>query len=134
VPRTEVETVIHSDSAFATVAFLRIKDARLEPKPPQHDFQLRIPPLLEERYEELRSSMLLPDIPDVPGWIRTTTHQSIEDPFEIPTTATRAGSWVSVSNVHRTLDDREEVSLEDEVKECFRILQGWYIIPMMNDI
>ncbi|EIN10404.1 hypothetical protein PUNSTDRAFT_22799, partial [Punctularia strigosozonata HHB-11173 SS5] len=56
----ETETVIHSDNAFATVAYLRVKRAVLEPKqvlpsPPQ--YALAVPPLLDDESEDIRRSL-----------------------------------------------------------------------------
>ena len=55
--RDEVETVVHSDNDFATVAYLRIKKASLQPKtsPSTADsLDVTVPPVLTEAFSDLR--------------------------------------------------------------------------------
>ncbi|KAG6821596.1 hypothetical protein H0H93_000105 [Arthromyces matolae] len=118
---TEVETVIHSDNAFATVAFLRIKNAHLEAKSPLPDFTLKIPDLLDEEFVALRDAVEV-----TMPCIRT------ERPILLPTEepgigaagSRRIGPWVSVCDITR--DIREPVvalTIEEEVTECFKALE-----------
>ncbi|KAF9569327.1 hypothetical protein CPC08DRAFT_653266 [Agrocybe pediades] len=115
----ETETVIHSDSDFATVAFLRVKKARLVDKEvdPRHG---RVPPLLEDRFEEVR--------------VAVETSQSQSTSLRVtPSTeerwpgnrsrSLRKGPWLVISDVRATIPrDRSSFTLEDEVMECFDLI------------
>jgi diphthine-ammonia ligase len=39
-------------------------------------------------------------------------------------TSRHLGKWISVGNIHRELRDVSDMPLEDEVRECFHILQS----------
>jgi diphthine-ammonia ligase len=41
-----------------------------------------------------------------------------------PSTSRYLGNWISVGNIHRDLRDVSDIPLEDEVRECFHILQS----------
>lgn len=119
----DVETVIHSDNAFATVAYLRIKDADLIPKEFQNNDFLTVPPLLEERFQSVQDALQAEphtngsELPPAPGLEVNTVP-------DIGCSSSRVGDWVSVCNVQRQVPETEkEISLEDEVEECFAILQ-----------
>src|ERR1700685_746259 len=56
--RTEVETVIHADNDFATVAFLRIKNASLDPKDEQSLEDVQVPSLLDDDLLPVRDAVL----------------------------------------------------------------------------
>ncbi|KAJ3563369.1 hypothetical protein NP233_g8983 [Leucocoprinus birnbaumii] len=117
----DVETVIHSDSSFATVAYLRIKDAELLPKENADNHTLAIPPPLEELFQtvedNLRTGLIVDgDLP--PEELDTTAEP------DIGVSTSRVGNCVNVCNIQRrTPDSGTEISLEDEVEECFTILQ-----------
>ncbi|KXN86413.1 Diphthine--ammonia ligase [Leucoagaricus sp. SymC.cos] len=118
----DVGTVIHSDNAFATVAYLRIKNAKLVQKETLENGAMEVPSLLEEEFQSVkdkletersisRTEILTPDL-------------QIDGEPQIPCSTSRVGNWVSVCNVQRRLSgiDRE-ISLEDEVIECFDVLE-----------
>ncbi|KAI0353573.1 hypothetical protein OH77DRAFT_1458188 [Trametes cingulata] len=116
----EVETVVHSDNDFATVAYLRIKSATLQPKPEAQHNEVVIPPLLTEPFSLIKESM--------PSW---TPSARSSDPLSSTTRSgsptirhRRIGRWVAVANVeHEPQDQTEELSLEDELRECFEKLR-----------
>lgn len=115
-----METVIHSDNDFATVAYLRIKKAHLESKtayptsPP-----LAIPPLLDEEFQSIYDS--LPEAEKSSSSIPV----SLDNPFpDFPTATNRNGKWVAVTNVQVQCSADE--SIEDEVTKCFHALQGMH--------
>ncbi|TFK29379.1 meiotically up-regulated 71 protein [Coprinopsis marcescibilis] len=116
----EVETVIHSDNGFATVAYLRIKKAHLESKLAQ-PIEATIPPLLEDEYRELAngtSSQRMPMSSHMSAHAISTVSNSIEIRSQ------KIGDWVAVSNVQWTHSDRGGgVSIADEVTECFHRLE-----------
>ncbi|CAK5275596.1 unnamed protein product [Mycena citricolor] len=103
----EVEPVIHSDNAFATVAFLRIKRAVLEEK--EIDVRTpRQPPLLDEPLDvesTPRPEALGGDAP-----------VSLEPLGRDETQSKQCGQWVSVSNV---CAGPGVEAIEDEVLRCF---------------
>jgi hypothetical protein len=121
---TEVETVIHADNDFATVAFLRIKNAYLDPKDVQYFEDVQVPLLLDDGLLSVRDAVLR-------SQESTTSTVVLADPvpnfeFGMPNSRSqRLDSWVAVANVHRELKESvSNVTIEDEVKECFQKLQG----------
>ncbi|KAI0638098.1 hypothetical protein C8Q77DRAFT_1153777 [Trametes polyzona] len=111
----EVETVIHSDNDFATVAYMRIKKATLQRKPGSVSYELTVPPLLAVPFSALPSLM-----PPSPATSSATRLAPIRDQPVRDTRHRRLGTWVAVSNIQRDLSEGDlEVSLEDEVRECF---------------
>lgn len=124
LPRKEVETVIHSDSDFATVAYLRVKEAELEAKDTEEAPELPVPPILEEKYSDLLEDefggMALEISNLAPGG------DALSRPSKaiFPTRSRQVRDWVSVSNVQRTSDISTTISIEDEVTECFQLLSG----------
>ncbi|RPD67264.1 hypothetical protein L227DRAFT_582593 [Lentinus tigrinus ALCF2SS1-6] len=120
----EVETVVHSDNDFATVAYIRIKKASLQPKTSVSDvFDVAIPPVLAEPFSNLRNiaaSGLSPQRSDTP-----TMTGSISSTPSPATSSNKIGPWVSVANVQRELcEPLREVTIEDEVRECFETLKA----------
>jgi diphthine-ammonia ligase len=119
-----VETVIHSDHDFATVAYLRIKDATLQPKDVTISASAFVPPLLEphfsEVYETARESEMLVTQPPYspPGGSRS------EYLPDTGISCQRLGRWVAISNVHRRTPTSSEVSITEEVEDCFHRLKG----------
>ncbi|KAH9062846.1 hypothetical protein EDB87DRAFT_1710829, partial [Lactarius vividus] len=121
----ETETVIHSDSDFATVAFLRIRRVSLDPKtkrPPD----VAVPALLDLPYrhveKDIQSRVSTDDdslgqaqMPNYPGWALGTL-------LPVPT-ARRVENWIAIGNVHRVNLDTSDMPLEDEIRECFRLLR-----------
>ncbi|KAI0719642.1 hypothetical protein C8T65DRAFT_44647 [Cerioporus squamosus] len=116
-----VETVVHSDNDFATVAYLRVKSASLQPKTSQA-IDVKIPPLIAAPFTVVRYVVAN----------HTSPHRDITWNSPEPTkssTSRRAesrkiGPWVAVTNVERELDEKPtDISIEDEVRECFDTLQ-----------
>ncbi len=122
-----METVIHSDNDFATVAYLRIRNAVLIPKEETRTANPRLPPLLENRFSEIldrvtESSQSEESTPSSGG---TTSTPSMS---EFGTRSKQTGLWVAVGDVQRTTQG--EMSVADEVRECFHILEGYYFLPV----
>ena len=120
---TEVETVIHADHDFATVAFLRIKNAVLESKSSNSAFDVQVPPSLEEPFIAVRDA--------VPGKSSgDTTVEQVEPSEGVEVInnlvcSKKIDRWVSVANIERRLvTPAGSISIEDEVKECFSALKG----------
>lgn len=117
--------MIHSDSDFATVAYLRVKNANLESKRDVAAINPAVPPVVEEDFETVRtageeslasseSRSLTPDYaPDDAVLYFVTSSKSV-------------GPWVSVTDVHRSMlvSHPSQPPIEDEVNECFHVLQG----------
>ncbi|KAG6854847.1 hypothetical protein C0991_012037 [Blastosporella zonata] len=108
---TEVETVIHSDNSFATVAFLRVKNAHLEVKVPVQNFELEIPEVLDDDFKTLR---------DAVDQSLQQTRAEIPEPIILEDLKIKAA------------DSRQNpavaLSIEEEVTECFQLLE-----KRMND-
>ena len=124
--RLETESVIHSDSDFATVAFLRIKDARLEPKCEVSIPDVAVPNLLDEEF--MAMAVTISESQPITEEVEISVHQpSIQRPASpyFPLSVKRAGDWISIANIHRdTATDIADISLDMEVQECFQILQS----------
>ncbi|TFY59943.1 hypothetical protein EVJ58_g5455 [Rhodofomes roseus] len=119
----EVETVIHSDNDFATVAYLRVKNAVLEPKPEELHIGPAIPPLLSEVFAEVQNAVVRavdrPSYPPDPSGMELVDDSSLHPPG---TSVSKVGRWVAVANI--TASDSDGVlSTEDEVRNCFEQLQ-----------
>ncbi|THH10075.1 hypothetical protein EW145_g1577 [Phellinidium pouzarii] len=102
-----VETVIHSDNDFATVAYLRIKDAFLEDKKPIMESILA-----KKLDENLQTDLLQTTIPAE----RNDTYASVS------ISSKKAGMWVVVSNVQHEAG-RTGNSIGEEVDLCFQQLR-----------
>ncbi|KAF8812566.1 hypothetical protein BYT27DRAFT_7160154 [Phlegmacium glaucopus] len=121
----KVETVIHSDNSFATVAFLRIKNAALESKLAE-PLSAPIPPLLTGRYKAVRDAILSSQ-----GESKTTERPLADQAIisnhsstaTIVTSSLQRNNWVAVSNVQANSFPTEcDTTLEEEVTKCFQIL------------
>lgn len=98
----ETETVIHSDSAFGTVAFLKFKSATLVDKLSEQIATVTIPPLLDDTGKDVLDAM--------------------SDTLPINTSSSRTGDWVYIANARRE-NPTESLSFEDEVRGSFLQLQ-----------
>ncbi|KAF8484914.1 hypothetical protein DFH94DRAFT_837050 [Russula ochroleuca] len=121
----ETETVIHSDSDFATVAFLRIRGASLEPKTEQAA-DPAVPPLLDPPYlqaaEYIQAGLI--NNGQTPGRIQPQMYSKRALGIElVAPTSRHLDNWISIGNIHRDLRDASDMPLENEVRECFHILQ-----------
>ncbi|KAL1755302.1 hypothetical protein FB107DRAFT_275021 [Schizophyllum commune] len=118
-----VETVIHSDNDFATVAYLRIKSATLETKPESSaHFEVAIPPLLDEDVTDVREAVEKSHSVDVPR--PDGDFLSLESPGTLPKdiSVREAENWVAIGNIQHTSPDAD-LSLEDEMTACFELLK-----------
>ncbi|TFK75784.1 hypothetical protein BDN72DRAFT_929761 [Pluteus cervinus] len=115
----DVETVIHSDNDFASVAYLRVKAAELIAKDSVAD-TLRVPPLFDDEFKNVEDAVNLSEAehPNESGevLVAQSTH------FTQGVQCEKRGAWVSIGNIQRAQNSRE-VSIEEEVTECFSILQ-----------
>ncbi|KAJ7682662.1 hypothetical protein DFH06DRAFT_1389612 [Mycena polygramma] len=119
---TEVETVIHSDSDFATVAYLRIKNATLEPKPVLENPVFHVPELLDKKFAPVRDSIVLLEHQESPSPILPQSQERrLSDTASTKTRSNKINSWIAVSNVHST---ESGGSIEEEVKQCFAVLRA----------
>lgn len=114
--------MIHSDSDFATVAYLRIGKASLAPKSTV-GYTVDVPPLLGDQYATM--------VVDLHGYPSSESHTSTsgihERVADIYPSSTSKGSWVSVTNIQRSNGLHggfPEITIEDEVTECFGIMKG----------
>ena len=120
--RTDVETVIHSDSGFATVAYLRIKGAALEEKS-GFEANLAIPPLLEGDFANLQT--LLRGHHSAVTSSGTVSEPVLVSQFASPSRTpfrSRKGDWVAVGNVHYVTS--QAIEFEEEAVQCFHEFEG----------
>ncbi|KAG2156182.1 hypothetical protein DEU56DRAFT_906354 [Suillus clintonianus] len=121
----ETEVVMHTDNEFAPVAYLRIKRASLHPKESSTDGRVEIPPLLEDRFGELKNTVESSILEYING-SRSVYELLANKPHHTPDhPSIRAiGSWLAVGNIHPepTLDS--EIPLDQQVRKCFIQLQG----------
>ncbi|KAJ6628758.1 hypothetical protein B0H10DRAFT_2259637, partial [Mycena sp. CBHHK59/15] len=118
----EVETVIHSDSAFATVAFLRIKHAILEQKESPAPTGLRVPELLDDDFIAVQNSVaLLQSEPLVLALdsIKPMQPRKNNTDLGLNMRSKSIHSWVAVSNVSSDLGNKSDGTVEQEVQQCF---------------
>ncbi|KAG2013521.1 hypothetical protein CC2G_010422 [Coprinopsis cinerea AmutBmut pab1-1] len=118
----EIETVIHSDNDFATVAYLRVKKGALEPKPDIVQGALSIPPLLEDPYIDLEATLKGSHIE-----FSSPREWTGSFPSQLPPSSHKRGNWVAVSNVHRSVPlgaPAADLPISEEVEECFSILKN----------
>ena len=120
--RETVETVIHSDNDFATVAYLKVKRARLIEKSSSSlaAFTVASPPVLDDVDEVVHQAVLStkPGLPPLQVTLPTTNrHQIITNLPHVRKT----GPWVVISNVEST---SLAASVEEEMRNCFATIQG----------
>ncbi|KIJ56701.1 hypothetical protein M422DRAFT_22862 [Sphaerobolus stellatus SS14] len=124
----DVETIIHSDNDFATVAYLRIRKAHLERKnEPVPDIMHLVSSRLSEDRDEDEDGVkqiVLDAQAQAQGLASTQSvtadRTSLFDTNTMSTT--RVGSWVTISNVQKNVD--RFMTLEEEVRCCFDTVQG----------
>ncbi|KAJ6486394.1 hypothetical protein C8R47DRAFT_521061 [Mycena vitilis] len=121
---TELETVIHSDSDFATVAYLRIKNATLEPKTVLEPPVFHVPDLLDEKFVPIRDRIEPLKRRESSSPIRRSQERQFSDFASTETRSNNINSWIAVSNVFSNLDVESGGSVEEEVKQCFVALQA----------
>jgi len=125
VARTDVETVIHSDSDFATVAFLRIKHADLKSKSKSPVLRVPVPQLLDSDFVKVHDAVVQSET--TLNSVKTQRYADFSDiskPSVAKCLSIQSDSWVVVPNIQRNMHDNIETSVEDEVQECFSILQS----------
>ena len=106
------------------MAYLRIKKASLVAKQIPTDFQVTVPPILSEIFASLHDVISNNPLPH-PADISASTECTV--PIAVPVAMKRIGNWVAISNVQREVGEQfGEISIEDEVRECFEKLRGMY--------
>lgn len=121
--REDVETVIHSDKNFASVAFLKVKRARLEKKESStlHTVSVRSPAIMDDVDERVYQSILSGKTSlssSIPVILPIDHEYRANDAF---LRIRKSGPWVVMSNVESTI---RAVSVEEEVRNCFVNIQG----------
>ena len=116
----EVENVIHSDHDFATVAYLRVKNASLVDKP-SWTSDIVFPsrrPFLSDSFRAVSEAI----IPGPVEWTQTSTDSFVESFNEslIPSSR-KVGRWFAIGDIQTT--QFSSYSFQKEVQEVFQILQ-----------
>jgi diphthine-ammonia ligase len=124
--RNDVETVIHSDNDFATVAYLRIKSASLEPKQQILPIDVHAPPLIDEDHQVIEDAVLQFQKDRPNNGIRA--QESLIRGFDVltETCGHQLQGWIAVTNVQ--VGHKDNRSLEDEVRGCFDLLESESIV------
>ena len=116
--RNSVEPVVHSDNAFASVAYLRILDAELEQKHMNQNLDRSItPPLISTAFDNLFEEFTDADTPSSGLSFHPVASRSFS-----PSTR-QCGQWISIANLDspRLSDD---ISFEEEVRTCYEELRS----------
>jgi len=114
--------VIHSDNSFATVAFLRINGARLDPKSVTN-YEISVPPNLDDEYDLIRKAVLQSQKATPVTLPPNQTKSIFIHPDNPVAKSRRNGRWVTISNVQAT-SLPNNATIEEEVTSCFRVLSG----------
>ncbi|KAG8960738.1 hypothetical protein FRC03_006175 [Tulasnella sp. 419] len=118
---TETEVVVHSDNDFATVAYLRIKNAELQSKEGVTDTKVAVPPLLDDLAAEI-----LEICSSVQPGLETPAPQATEGHRLQSVASRKIGRWIGVSVAQSTAlheTSSNEYSLEDEIRSCFELVR-----------
>lgn len=117
----EVETVIHSDSSFATVAYTRVKTAYLEDKSCTDEVKLPTPLIVSQEFRELET--LLSPISSENTQQHALSYREKRDGcyFQAPVNSFNNGKWVIVSNVNTRASTSTHIG--EEVIRCFKLLE-----------
>lgn len=123
--RTDVETVIHSDNDFATVAYMRIKSAELEAKP-ESTTQAHVPSILDADYEVVYDAAVEPQQQEIStSFLPTAVPEVVAHVNENSGLKSRKrGNWIAISNIETSKKGHRDMTIEEEVTECFSTLEG----------
>lgn len=125
--------MIHSDNDFATVAYLRVKDAYLEDKEPCSDELLGLPSLLTANFSAMENILAKKLDKNTQTKLLQTTVPADRDAeyTSISLSSKKAGRWVVVSNVQNEAGKTGN-SIGDEVDLCFQHLRGREYLDRMR--
>lgn len=122
----ETEVVMHTENDFAPVAYLRVKRASLHPKESFADKRVELPPLLEDKFLEIK------DVAD--NTVVEVNSISEVNSVNCPGPMARCipdrpliramGSWLAIGNLYQRPSLDLEITLDHEVRNCFHQLQG----------
>ncbi|KAK7061844.1 Diphthine--ammonia ligase [Favolaschia claudopus] len=120
----EVETVVLSDSGFATVAYLRIKSAILQPKSDVADSSsITVPEMLDDPFTSVKDNVQSSIEESATIDQAHAPLQSLPlSMFEKPQSR-KVGSWVAIASICSNAVGESPASLDEEVNQCFSILQ-----------
>ncbi|KAG8713509.1 hypothetical protein FRC09_018646 [Ceratobasidium sp. 395] len=112
----ETKTIVHSDHAFATVAYLEVKDASLEEKSEHALSQPIIPPMLDGPALQIRAALshIKEDEP-------TSTEAPVSPHIGIKPSVRVVGSWLYIGDVEGNCSPTDPI--EDEVVACFKTIK-----------
>ncbi|KAK0242589.1 hypothetical protein EDD85DRAFT_811884 [Armillaria nabsnona] len=116
----ETEVIIHSDNDFATVAYLRVKNAILLPKD-STTVDVLVPPLLiSPIYDNILHAITSKELSSS-SLLSSETPIDSKAQCEFAILSTRVGPWITVSNVQS--QNQDDITIEEEVTECFNLLR-----------
>lgn len=111
------------------MAFLRINHAVLEPKEPQDFENMQVPPLLSDDLIRVRDAVERSQESNQLQLGEAENTGSLENDVLPAYSSKRIDSWVAISNICRDLSSgtQADISIEEEVKECFHNLKGSHL-------
>jgi diphthine-ammonia ligase len=126
--RNDTEIVVHSDNDFATVAFLRVNHADLQPKSNALALELVVPALLDIDFVKIHDAVS-DSISNYIGRHQNVSLSRISGPLPaVECSSSKLDSWVAVTNIQNNVQLSDCISVEGEVRECFNILQSLFIL------
>ncbi|KAG8766524.1 hypothetical protein FRC12_006811 [Ceratobasidium sp. 428] len=112
----ETKAIVHSDHAFATVAYLEVKDASLEDKPEHAPLQPTIPPMLDEPGLQVQAALShIEESKSTSAAAPASPHTSTKPSIRV------VGSWLYIGDVEGNCSPTDPV--EDEVAACFKTIK-----------
>jgi hypothetical protein len=139
VHREKVVTVISNHDPHSTVAHLRLDHCSLADKPdyPLHETWeekrdrirklVKTPSVLNEKATELYDQLSIasqdPELSLSILEISPPVVNSIDSAAAVPK-ITRRGDWIGFGEIFGTEDGNEDLTIEEEVRRCFRRLEG----------
>jgi diphthine-ammonia ligase len=118
----QLDTVIHSESDFAPVAYLRIKEARLEDKD-LAEYELAVPPLLDNEFASLQ--IIIQQAQDSKDDVvvpEPFNGVPVEKRSALDTTSSIDHPWVSICHIQAP-GPLEDLPFEVEVERCFHTMK-----------
>lgn len=104
------------------MAFLRIKNAKLEFKVVDSDFYIHMPQRIEDDFLQIIDAVQVSEGLEAKKILRMPFSVNFNADPMYPVTSKKLDPWVFVSNVQALTD--KDIPVEEEVVRCFSILKG----------
>lgn len=104
------------------MAFLRIKNAKLEFKAVDSDFYIHMPERIEDDFLQIMDAVQVAERLEAKKVPMTPVSVDFSVDPMYPVTSKKLDPWVFVGNIQAETD--KGISVEEEVVQCFSILKG----------